>query len=655
MLVRRDADDIREIRPRAALGALVVVCAMLVLVVRLYQLQILRGEDYVIQSIANFRKSLFVPADRGLIKDRNGRTLVDNRPSFDVFMTPAFCKGKERDEVIARLKTYLLLTDEDVTRIRSDYQKSWLNKDKLERFKPFLVELDIPRDQVDVLEAHKTEMTCVNLIPTPHRSYHAPVSLGHVLGYMSEVTPDEMDDHPEYRRGQTIGRRGLERRWERELRGADGKQNIAVDAKGRELDKDTQEALIPESERLVPATPGNNLVLSIDARLQAAADAAFPGRAGAVVVMEAKTGFVLAMVSRPSFDPNKMSGRISRAELAAINADPLKPMLFRVMNENYHPGSTFKPVTSLAALESNVIGPNSTVSCNGGYTMGNHRWRCDKPSGHGSLDVKHALQVSCDVFYYSVGDRAGLDAISSMAHSLGYGQPTGFDLGREIPGIIPDTRSIQPDQRQRPLAGHQRRHRPGRDQRDSAAAGGGLRGHRQRRRGAAAADRPPRGDPRRQAGARVQAGGAAQGIAEGLLARGGARRAGRGGQRAWRDRLPVAPRRRAVRRQDRDGAGDEAGPEAEAGSQRAGVLLPRPCLVRLLRARAGSRDRRGGAERARGMGSGGGRPGGGEGDRGLFPDEPRRERARPRPGSGTGALHRDLLGGAMTLRTAKWL
>jgi penicillin-binding protein 2 len=444
MLVRRDADDIREIRPRAALGALVVVCCMLVLVVRLYQLQILRGEDYVIQSIANFRKSLFVPADRGLIKDRKGRTLVDNRPSFDVFMTPAFCKGKERDEVIARLKSYLLLTDEDVARIRADYQKSWLSRDKLERFKPFLVELDIPRDQVDVLEAHKTEMTCVNLIPTPHRSYHTPVSLGHVLGYMSEVTPDEMDDHPEYRRGQTIGRRGIERRWERELRGADGKQNIAVDAKGRELDKDTQEALIPESERLVPATPGNNLVLSIDERLQEAADAAFPGRAGAVVVMEAKTGFILAMVSRPSFDPNKMSGRISRAELAAINSDPLKPMLFRVMNENYHPGSTFKVVTSLAGLEGNVIGPNSTVSCNGGYTMGNHRWRCDKPTGHGSLDLKHALQVSCDVFYYSVGDRAGLDAISTMAHGLGYGQPTGFDLGREIPGIIPDTKTIQP-------------------------------------------------------------------------------------------------------------------------------------------------------------------------------------------------------------------
>src|SRR5919206_5130345 len=129
MLVRRDADDIREIRPRAALGALIVVCSMLVLVVRLYQLQILRGDVYVVQSIANFRKSLFVPADRGVIKDRKGRTLVENRPSFDVFLTPAFCKpGKEpdnRDQVLGKLKEYLQLADDDLERIKADYQKSW--------------------------------------------------------------------------------------------------------------------------------------------------------------------------------------------------------------------------------------------------------------------------------------------------------------------------------------------------------------------------------------------------------------------------------------------------------------------------------------------------------------------------------------------------
>ena len=171
MLVRRDADDIREIRPRAALGALIVVCTMLVLVVRLYQLQILRGDEYTAQSVSNFRKSLFVPADRGMIKDRLGRTLVDNRPSFDVFLTPAFCKGKEKEEVMAKLATYLLMTPDDVERMKQDYQRSWSSRDKLEKFKPYLVELDIPRDQVDVLLAHHTELSCVDLIPTPHRNY----------------------------------------------------------------------------------------------------------------------------------------------------------------------------------------------------------------------------------------------------------------------------------------------------------------------------------------------------------------------------------------------------------------------------------------------------------------------------------------------------
>ena len=442
MLIRRDADDIREIRPRAALGALIVVCAMVVLIVRLYQLQILRGEEYITQSISNYRKSLFVPADRGMIKDRKGRTLVDNRPSFDVFLTPAFCKGKERDEVFSKLSQYLQLTPEELERLKNDYQKSWLSKDKLDRFRPYLVELDIPRDQVDTLEAHKTEMNCVDLIPSPHRNYREGASLGHVLGYMSEVTPDEMDDHPEYRRGQTIGRRGLERRWERELRGQDGHENIAVDAKGRKLDRETNELLIPEGERLIPATPGNNMVLSIDSKLQEVADQVFPGRAGAVIAMEAKTGFILAMVSRPSFDPNKMSGRMKRVDYQKLDEDPLKPMLNRVMNENYHPGSTFKVVTSLAGLEKGAIGEHSTLFCNGGYTLGNHRWRCDKPSGHGAMDVKHALQYSCDAFYYALGDRLGIDPISDMAHRLGFGQPTGLDLGREITGVIPDTQSI---------------------------------------------------------------------------------------------------------------------------------------------------------------------------------------------------------------------
>jgi penicillin-binding protein 2 len=450
MLIRRDSDDMREIRPRVYRGAFIVVCALVVLLVRLFQLQISRGDDYAYQSINNYKKSLFVPADRGVIKDRHGAVLVDNRPSFDVFLTPAFCKGKEKAEVMAHLAQLLKLAPEDVEHMQHEYDRAMNSKDKLERFRPYLVSLDIPRDFVDVLEAHRQELSCVDLIPTPHRNYNPAIAagLGHILGYMSEVTPDEMDatdenGQPLYRRGQTIGRRGLERRWEKELRGEDGKENVVVDAKGRRLDEAMNEMLITAGDRFVPATPGKNLILSLDARLQKAADEAFPGRAGAVVVLEAQTGFVLALVSRPSFDPNKMSGRISRAELKEMFEDPLKPMLNRAMNENYHPGSTFKVVTSLAGLERGLLTERSSLSCGGHFTLGGHTWRCDKPQGHGGLDVRRALQVSCDVFYYRLGDMLGLDPISQMAHMLGYGQPTGFDIGnRENPGNIPDSDSV---------------------------------------------------------------------------------------------------------------------------------------------------------------------------------------------------------------------
>jgi len=440
MLVRRDADDMREIRPRLARGAVVILCCMVVLVVRLYQLQIVRGEEYAFQSINNYKKSVPVPADRGVIKDRRGTILVDNRPSFDVFLTPAFCKGKEKIEAMSRLAQYLKFSQDDIDRMHRDYDRALVAKDKLERFRPYLVQLDVPRDQVDVIEAHRHEMSCVDLLTAPHRNYNPRVApgLGHVLGYMSEVSQQELDDDPAgYRRGQTLGRRGLERRWEQELRGEDGRDNVVVDAKGRRLSDAMNELLIPPEQRSIAARPGNGLVLSLDARLQEAVDKAFPGRAGAVVVMEANTGFVLAMLSRPSFDPNKMSGRISRAELRDLVESPLKPMLNRVMTENYHPGSTFKIVTSLAGLEKGAIGPTSTLGCGGRFTLGRHVWRCDKPAGHGFIDVRRALQVSCDVFYYRIGDMVGVDGLAGIARQLGYGQATGLDLGREIEGNIP--------------------------------------------------------------------------------------------------------------------------------------------------------------------------------------------------------------------------
>ncbi len=154
--------------------------------------------------------------------------------------------------------------------------------------------------------------------------------------------------------------------------------------------------------------------------------------------MDAKTGFLLTLVSRPAPDPNKLSGRISRAELDAISKDPLRPQLFRAIQEHYHPGSTFKALTTIAALEEGALKPGGTVYCPGWYSLGGHRWRCDKESGHGHVGLEQALGASCNVFYYALGDRLGTDAIARWGHLLGLGKPTGFDVGGEISGVMPD-------------------------------------------------------------------------------------------------------------------------------------------------------------------------------------------------------------------------
>jgi penicillin-binding protein 2 len=212
---------------------------------------------------------------------------------------------------------------------------------------------------------------------------------------------------------------------------------VVVDAKGNAKGGELEE-LIPEDQRFEPSRPGQNLVLSIDWRMQEFAEKFFPATAGVVLAMDLKTGFLLTLVDRPAPDPNKLSGRITRAEMKAIHDDPLRPELFRAIQEQYHPGSTFKAVTSIAALEEGALKPGGTVYCPGHYSVGRHRWRCDKESGHGTVDLEHALGASCNVFYYAMGDRLGTDRIAKWASLLGLGKPTGFDVGGEIGGVMPD-------------------------------------------------------------------------------------------------------------------------------------------------------------------------------------------------------------------------
>ncbi len=436
-----DADALqRELRTRLLVASAVVVTVFLVLLGRLYQLQILRGEEFKEKADENFVKELRVPADRGQVLDRRGKVLVDSRPSYDVTLTPYFC-GRQCDETLGRLATLLSMSREEVERAGGLLKGAR----KLERFRPFTVKVDVRREDLDVLEANGLELPGVDVQAVPHRSYRYGTLGGHLIGYMNEVGAEELkrlndelvkDGSPQgpYLLGDYVGRRGLERRWEKVLRGVDGKRRIAVDAKGREKDGD----LIAEENRLVPARAGNNLVLSLDWRLQELAERTFPATAGVVLAMDAKTGFLLTLVDRPAPDPNKMSGRISGAELARIHDDPLQPELFRAIQQHYHPGSTFKAVTSIAALEEGVYRPESVVNCPGHFSMGAARWRCDKESGHGPVDFTHALGASCDVFYYQAGAQLGADLIAKWARRMGLGAPTGFDVAGEVPGVIPD-------------------------------------------------------------------------------------------------------------------------------------------------------------------------------------------------------------------------
>jgi penicillin-binding protein 2 len=432
----------KDFKPRLMWATGAVVLAFLLLLGRVFQLQIIRGDEYKERADENFVKEIRVPADRGLILDRHHKVLVDSRPSYDITLTPYFC-GKQCDEILSRLGAMLALSADEMDRARAQLKAAR----KLERFRPFTVKIDVDRDALDALLAVvQTDLPGVDVQATPHRQYRHAALGGHLIGYMNEVGPDELkklnDDlvksesgQGPYLLGDYVGRRGLERRFERELRGVDGKERVPVDAKGR-LKEESD--LIPEGQRVVPSLPGKNLVLSIDWRLQEFAEKTFPATAGVVIAMDAKTGFLLALVDRPAPDPNKMSGRITPAELAAVYSDPLKPELFRAIQAHYHPGSTFKAVTAIAALEEGIYKPGSWHFCPGYYRMGRARWRCDKDSGHGWVDFTQALGASCDVFFYNAGAELGADGIAKWARAVGFGTPTGFDVAGEISGVIPD-------------------------------------------------------------------------------------------------------------------------------------------------------------------------------------------------------------------------
>jgi penicillin-binding protein 2 len=416
--------------------------AFLILLSRAYALQILRGEELSLKGRRNFAQRVRVPHDRGIIYDRLGRILVDNRQSLDLQITKAFLGTNEEAEATLREVAGLVgMSEEELQWAR----ETLAGKPHAERFEPIVIKRDLTPEQVEVIEAERSMLRLdgVEIAEWRRRTYPHGTLAGHLLGYVNEISRGELDaarrkgNPRHYVLGDIVGRDGIERAYEEALRGVDGHAFVVKNAKGRRV----QAAYVAELLLDYPAVepkPGHNVFLTIDLELQRHAEAAFDGRAGAIVAIDPRTGDVLALVSVPEFDPNLVSGLLGKEEKERLDADPLKPWVNRTIQGQYAPGSTFKAITATAALAYGKAEPRDAVFCPGWYRMGRQRWRCHKESGHGRVNLHDAIKKSCDTYFYTMGERLGINNLAEVSRFFGLGRRTGIPLRNEQPGLVPD-------------------------------------------------------------------------------------------------------------------------------------------------------------------------------------------------------------------------
>ena len=397
-----------------------VLAAFIVLFVRLMYLQVIMGEEYRRLSLNNSIRLQSIDAPRGLIFDRNGRRLVDNRPSFDVSIIL-----KDAGNIIGtitKLSEYLQAAPEDL------FPKVKKNRG-LSAYKPVLLKQDIGRDALAAIEVHKIDLPGVNVNVKLQRNYIDRLSAAHLVGYLSEINTAELKSgkYPGLRSGDFIGKFGAEKTFEQHLRGERGGRQVEVNATGQ----------VVRVLKTVPAKPGSNIYLTIDRDLQKKAEELLAGVAGAAVAIEPSTGRVLALASNPSFDQNIFVGGMSYEQWDALISNPFRPMENKALQGEYPPGSTFKIVTAIAGLEEGVINENTVVECPGFYRFGNRTYRCWKKWGHGRVDLRKAITESCDVYFYQVGQKLGVDRLAWYAKACGLGAKTAIQLDHEGQGLIP--------------------------------------------------------------------------------------------------------------------------------------------------------------------------------------------------------------------------
>ena len=387
--------------------------------IRLYYLQVIKNSEFIELADRNRIRLRRVTAPRGLVFDCRHRPLVDTRPSFNAVMVPE--DSPNVSQTIAHLQALLGQNDiQDKLSVADDEGRP--------EYEPVTVDERLEWPQVVALESHQLELPGVSLEITPARHYLYGSLAAHLLGYVGEVDRNDLMK-ASYKMGDEIGKFGLERGWEPFLRGEAGGQEIEVDSVGRRL------RVLKE----IPDHPGQSIVLTLDLDVQQAAEQAMQGKMGALVALDPNNGDIIAMTSNPSFDPDIFGGGVKAADWRKLMNDPDHPLQNRVIQGLYPPGSTFKIVDSIAGMEEHTLTPETTYYCNGGLWFGGRTYHCWRHQGHGAIQLHRAIVSSCDVFFYQVGEKVGIDKLSHWAHLLGLGERSGIALDNEKSGTMPSS------------------------------------------------------------------------------------------------------------------------------------------------------------------------------------------------------------------------
>ncbi len=420
LIYKYDEMELITLKKRVDIATIIIIFLMAVLVGRLWYLQISKGDEYAALSENNRIRVREIVAPRGDILDRNGKMIITNRPCFNIVWNKE--DAPDPDLVIKRLAAILNI---DISELLDRIRES----SGIPRHVPVRLKEDIDWSTLVYIENHRFDLPGISIEALPVREYLYGNCASHIIGYLGQINKKELQDphNQNYHGGEQIGKTGLERIFENELRGEKGQRYVEVDVHGMEQKQ------LKNQDPL----PGNDIQLTLDLDLQLIAEKALEGKAGAVVTMDVNNGKVLTLASSPPLQLNEFLGGISSREWQAHLDNPLHPLLNKAIQGQYPPGSTYKIVTALAGLSEKVITPETIFYCPGSMTLHGRRYSCWKSSGHGAVNLNRALAESCDVYFYQVGQKVGINNLAAYAHSLGLGKKTGINLEHEKGGLIP--------------------------------------------------------------------------------------------------------------------------------------------------------------------------------------------------------------------------